>query len=51
MSNERMDGVHNPLIIKWIGKFSKIPRNILNEVKIPKDSKKIENSYIKHCNG
>ena len=42
MSIERMEGVPNPLIIKWIRKFSKILRSHLNEVKIPDDAKKIQ---------
>ena len=42
MSIERMEGVPNPLIIKWIRKFSKILRNRLNEVEIPEDARKIE---------
>ena len=42
MSIERMEGVPNPLIIKWIRKFSKILRARLNEVKIPDDAKKIQ---------
>ncbi len=42
MSIERMEGVQNPLIIKWIRKFSKILRTHLNEVKIPDDAKKIQ---------
>src|SRR3954469_2467198 len=42
MSIERMEGVPNPLIIKWIRKFSKILRSRLNEVKIPDDARKIE---------
>jgi hypothetical protein len=37
-----MEGVPNPLIIKWIRKFSKILRSRLNEVKIPDDARKIE---------
>jgi transposase len=42
MSIERMEGVPNPLIIKWIRKFSKILRVRLNEAEIPEDAKKIE---------
>lgn len=42
MSIERMEKVSNPLIIKWIRKFSKILRHQLKEVKIPDDAKKIE---------
>lgn len=42
MSIERMEGVPNPLIIKWIRKFSKILRQRLNEVEIPDDAKKIQ---------
>ncbi|MGX6960725.1 MAG: hypothetical protein ACIPMY_05925 [Rickettsia endosymbiont of Pentastiridius leporinus] len=42
MSIERMEGVPNPLIIKWIRKFSKILRQRLNEVEIPADAKEIE---------
>lgn len=42
MSIERMEGVPNPLIIKWIRKFSKILRTRLNEAEIPEDAKKIQ---------
>jgi transposase-like protein len=42
MSIERMEGVPNPLIIKWIRKFSRILRNYLNEIEIPEDARKIE---------
>lgn len=42
MSIERMEGVPNPLIIKWIRKFSRILRSRLNEVEIPEDAKKIQ---------
>ena len=42
MSIERMEGVPNPLIIKWIRKFSQILRTRLNEVEIPEDAKKIQ---------
>jgi len=42
MSIERMEGVPNPLIIKWIRKFSKILRSHLNEVIIPDDAKQIQ---------
>jgi len=42
MSIERMGGVPNPLIIKWIRKFSKVLRAGLNEAQIPEDAKKIE---------
>ena len=42
MSIERMEGVPNPLIIKWIRKFAKILRTRLNEVEIPDDAKKIQ---------
>ncbi len=42
MSIERMEGVSNPLIIKWIRKFSKIIRQKLNETPIPKDIKDIQ---------
>lgn len=42
MSIERMEGVPNPLIIKWIRKFSKILRSRLNEVEIPDDARKIQ---------
>ena len=41
MSIERMEGIPNPLIIKWMRKFSKILRGRLNEVEIPDDAKKI----------
>jgi transposase len=39
---ERLEGVANPLIIKWIRKFSKILKAKLNEVEIPEDAKKIQ---------
>jgi transposase len=42
MSIERMENVPNPLIIKWIRKFSKILRRRLNEAIIPQDARKIE---------
>lgn len=42
MSIERMEGVPNPLIIKWIRKFSKILRSKLNETPIPNDAKDIQ---------
>jgi transposase len=42
MSIERMENVPNPLIIKWIRRFSKILRQRLNEVEIPEDAKKIQ---------
>ena len=42
MSIERMEGVSNPLIIKWIRKFSKILRQKLNETPIPDDVKDIQ---------
>ncbi len=42
MAIERMEGVPNPLIIKWIRKFSKILRTRLNEATIPDDVKKIQ---------
>ena len=42
MSIERMEGVPNPLIIKWIRRFSKIVRQKLNEAKIPDDAKDIQ---------
>ena len=42
MSIERMEGVSNPLIIKWIRKFSKILKSRLNEAEIPEDAKKIQ---------
>ncbi len=42
MSIERMEKVPNPLIIKWIRKFSKILRRRLNEAEIPDDAKKIQ---------
>lgn len=35
MAIERMEGVYNPLIIKWIRKFSKILRQRLNETPKP----------------
>ena len=42
MAIERMEGVPNPLIIKWIRRFSKILRSKLNETPIPKDAKDIQ---------
>jgi len=42
MSIERMEGVPNPLIIKWIRRFSTIIRQKLNEVDIPKDVENIQ---------
>lgn len=42
MSIERMENVPNPLIIKWIRKFSSILRKRLNEAEIPEEAKKIE---------
>ena len=42
MSIERMEGVPNPLIIKWIRKFSKILRQKLNETAISEDVKDIQ---------
>ena len=42
MSIERMEGVSNPLIIKWIRKFSKILRQRLNEVVIPENARDVQ---------
>lgn len=42
MSIERMEKVPNPLIIKWIRKFSNILRMRLNEAHIPEDARKIQ---------
>ena len=42
MSIERMEGVPNPLIIKWIRKFSKLVRQRLDSVKIPEETKDIQ---------
>ena len=42
MSIERLEQIPNPLIIKWIRKFSKILRSRLNEVEIPEDARKIQ---------
>lgn len=42
MSIERIEGISNPLIIKWIRKFSKILRAKLNEVEIPEDARKVQ---------
>lgn len=42
MSIERVEGVPNPLIIKWIRKFAKILRAKLNETKIPEDARDIQ---------
>ena len=41
-SIERLEEVPNPLIIKWIRKFSKILKAKLNEIEIPQDAKKIQ---------
>ena len=41
MSIERLEGVPNPLIIKWIRRFANIIRQKLNEVKIPREAKNI----------
>ena len=41
-SIERLENVPNPLIIKWIRKFSKILRQKLDETKIPDDVKDIQ---------
>ena len=40
-SIERLEGVPNPLIIKWIRKASNIVKQKLLEVKVPDDIKKI----------
>lgn len=40
-SIERLEGISNPLIIKWIRKFSKLLRHKLNEVNIPQEAKQI----------
>lgn len=42
MAIERMENVPNPLIIKWIRKFSKILRQKLNETEIPENAKDIQ---------
>lgn len=42
MSIERMEGVPNPLIIKWIRKFAQIVRQRLNEVEVPANAKEIQ---------
>ncbi len=42
MSIERMEKVPNPLIIKWIRKFSSILRRRLNEAEIPEEARKIQ---------
>lgn len=42
MSIERMEGVPNPLIIKWIRKFSKILRQKLKDTEIPEDIRDIQ---------
>jgi transposase-like protein len=42
MSIERMEGVPNPLIIRWIRQFSEIVRKKLLSVKIPENAKDIE---------
>ena len=39
---ERLENVPNPLIIKWIRKFSEILRQKLNETKIPDNAKDIQ---------
>ena len=41
-SIERLEHVPNPLIIKWIRKFSTILRARINAVEIPEDSKQIQ---------
>jgi transposase-like protein len=42
MSIERMEGVPNPLIIKWIRRFGTILRNKMNEARIPDDIRDIQ---------
>lgn len=42
MSIERMEGVPNPLIIKWIRKFSKLLRQKLNETEIPQNIRQVQ---------
>ena len=42
MSIERMEGVPNPLIIKWIRNFLKLLRQKLNATPIPEDAKNIQ---------
>lgn len=41
-SIERLENVPNPLIIKWIRRFSHILRQKLNQTEIPDDAKKIQ---------
>jgi len=41
-SIERLESIHNSLIIQWIRKFSKILRSNLNEAIIPEDIKEIQ---------
>ena len=41
-SIERLESVHNSLIIQWIRKFSKILRSNLNEAIVPEDVKEIQ---------
>lgn len=40
-SIERLEGMPNPLIIKWIRRFSKLLQRKLNEVNISQDAKQI----------
>ena len=42
MSIERMEGVPNPLIIRWIRQFSEIVKRHLREVEVPANAKEIE---------
>lgn len=42
MSIERMEGVPNPLIIKWIRKYAQIIREELKEAPIPENIKDID---------
>ena len=42
MAIERMEGLSNPLIIKWIRKFAKILRARINEVEILDDAREIQ---------
>ena len=42
MSIERMEGVPNPLIIKWIRKYAKIIRDTLNEANIPESLEDVQ---------
>ena len=42
MSIERMEGVPNPLIIKWIRKYAKIVRDALNAAQVPESIEDVQ---------